>query len=56
MMSLSLIHRYGHSAPKVAHSIMASVYLLLPPVLNPIIYSVKTKQIRGTIFSLLLTK
>ncbi|XP_012657985.1 olfactory receptor 51F1 [Otolemur garnettii] len=56
MLSLSLVHRYGRSAPKVVHSMMANVYLLLPPVLNPIIYSVKTKQIRKAILSLLLTK
>nr|ACE79103.1 olfactory receptor Olfr566 (predicted) [Sorex araneus] len=51
--SLSLVHRYGHSAPKVLHSMMANIYLILPPVLNPIIYSVKTKQIRKAILSLL---
>ncbi|XP_057606433.1 olfactory receptor 51F1-like [Hippopotamus amphibius kiboko] len=53
MMSLSLVHRYGQSCPKVVHSMMANIYLLLPPVLNPIIYSVKTKQIRKAILSLL---
>ncbi|XP_004618355.1 olfactory receptor 51F1-like [Sorex araneus] len=52
MISLSLVHRYGHAAPKVLHSMMANIYLLLPPVLNPIIYSVKTKQIRRAIVSL----
>ncbi|XP_029770612.1 olfactory receptor 51F1-like [Suricata suricatta] len=56
MMSLSLVHRYGTSAPKVVHSMMANIYLLLPPVLNPIIYGVKTKQIRKAILNLLLTK
>ncbi|XP_036283482.1 olfactory receptor 51F1 [Pipistrellus kuhlii] len=56
MISLSLVHRYGRSAPKVVHSMMANVYLLLPPVLNPVIYSVKAKQIRKAILSLLLTK
>ncbi|KAF0871605.1 O51F1 protein, partial [Crocuta crocuta] len=56
MVSLSLVHRYGQSAPKVVHSMMANIYLLLPPVLNPIIYSVKTKQIRKAILNLLLTK
>nr|XP_010599234.1 olfactory receptor 51F1 [Loxodonta africana] len=56
MVSLSLVHRYGQSAPRVVHSMMANIYLLLPPVLNPIIYSVKTKQIRKAILNLLLTK
>lgn len=54
--SLSLVHRYGRSVPKVVHTMMANVYLLLPPVLNPIIYSVKTKQIRKAILSLLFAK
>ena len=56
MISLSLVHRYGRSAPKVVHSMMANMYLLFPPVLNPIIYSVKTKQIRNAILRLLLMK
>ncbi|XP_076968244.1 olfactory receptor 51F1-like [Tamandua tetradactyla] len=56
MMSLSLLHRYGHSAPKLVHSTMANIYLLLPPVLNPIIYSVKSKQICKAVFNLLYTK
>ncbi|XP_052033059.1 olfactory receptor 51F1 [Apodemus sylvaticus] len=56
MFSLSLVHHYGRSAPKVVHAMMANVYLLLPPVLNPIIYSVKTKQIRKAILSLLFAK
>ncbi|PNJ24961.1 LOW QUALITY PROTEIN: OR51F1 isoform 2 [Pongo abelii] len=56
MLSLSLVYHYGQSAPRVVHSVMASVYLLLPPVLNPIIYSVKTKQICKSMLSLLLTK
>ncbi|XP_063111743.1 olfactory receptor 51F1-like [Cavia porcellus] len=56
MIILSFVHRYGWSFPKVVHSMMANVYLLLPPVLNPIIYSVKTKQIRKAVLSLLLAK
>uniref|UniRef100_A0A2K5MZC9 Olfactory receptor family 51 subfamily F member 2 n=1 Tax=Cercocebus atys TaxID=9531 RepID=A0A2K5MZC9_CERAT len=44
LISLSLVHHYGHSAPPFVHTIMANVFLLIPPVLNPIIYSVKTKS------------
>ncbi|XP_003463438.1 olfactory receptor 51F1-like [Cavia porcellus] len=56
MIILSFVHRYGRSFPKVVHSVMANVYLILSPMLNPIIYSVKTKQIRKSILSLLLTR
>ncbi|KFO23967.1 olfactory receptor 51F2 [Fukomys damarensis] len=56
LISLSLVHRYGRSAPPFVHTIMANVFLLIPPVLNPIIYSVKTKQIRKAIVKVLIRK
>ncbi|XP_014697390.3 olfactory receptor 51F2-like [Equus asinus] len=56
LISLSLVHCYGHSAPPFVHTIMANVFLLIPPVLNPIIYSVKTKQIRKAIVKVLIQK
>ncbi|KAM4845292.1 olfactory receptor 51F2 [Thomomys bottae] len=56
LISLSLVHRYGHSAPPFVHTVMANVFLLIPPVLNPIIYSVKTKQIRKAIVKVLMQK
>ncbi|XP_017751126.1 PREDICTED: olfactory receptor 51F1 [Rhinopithecus bieti] len=56
MLGLSLVYHYGRSAPRVVRSVMANVYLLLPPVLNPIIYRVKTRQICKAVLSLLLPK
>ncbi|XP_010386728.1 olfactory receptor 51F2 [Rhinopithecus roxellana] len=56
LISLSLAHRCGHSAPPFVHTIRATVFLLIPPVLNPIIYSVKTKQIRKAIIKVLIQK
>ncbi|XP_066445136.1 olfactory receptor 52N4-like [Eleutherodactylus coqui] len=40
-----LTHRVGHIAPYI-HVIMSNLYLLIPPTLNPIIYGVKTQEIR----------
>ncbi|XP_043852691.1 olfactory receptor 51F1-like [Dromiciops gliroides] len=56
MISLSLVHRYGQLAPKFVHTMMANIYLMLPPVLNPIIYSVKTAQLRKVVGKLLFAK
>ncbi|XP_051847303.1 olfactory receptor 52K2-like [Antechinus flavipes] len=51
-----LTHRFGqHIAPHV-HIFVANIYLLIPPMVNPIIYGMKTKHIRERFLKIFLVK
>ncbi|XP_049474924.1 olfactory receptor 51I2-like [Panthera uncia] len=56
MIGVSVMHRAAKHASPLVHTLMSSLYLFVPPVLNPIIYSVKTKPIRQGIFTLFSCK
>ena len=47
-----LTHRIGKKVPPSVHIIFASLYLLVPHTVNPLVYDVKTKQIRDQVIGL----
>ncbi|NWW72401.1 O52R1 protein, partial [Climacteris rufus] len=40
-----LTHRIGQGVPPAVHILVASLYLLVPPMLNPLVYGVRTKKL-----------
>ncbi|XP_036740782.2 olfactory receptor 52B4-like [Manis pentadactyla] len=51
-----LTQRFGHHIQPHIHVLLANVYTLAPPMLNPIIYGIKTKQIRDQLAHVFFSK
>ncbi|XP_069059485.1 olfactory receptor 51G2-like [Pleurodeles waltl] len=49
LIGLTLAHRYGRNASPLLLVMMGLVFLVVPSSLNPIVYSIKNKQIRNVI-------
>ncbi|XP_069827967.1 olfactory receptor 51E1-like [Dendropsophus ebraccatus] len=46
LIGISIIHRLKNPTAPNLHILFGNVYLLVSPVINPLIYGIKTKQIR----------
>uniref|UniRef100_A0A8D2FPW7 Olfactory receptor family 52 subfamily H member 1 n=1 Tax=Theropithecus gelada TaxID=9565 RepID=A0A8D2FPW7_THEGE len=51
-----LAHCFGHNVSRTFHIMFANLYIVIPPALNPMVYGVKTKQIRDKVIVLFSTK
>ncbi|XP_074835654.1 olfactory receptor 51G2-like [Carettochelys insculpta] len=49
VLGLPVIHRFGNISSHLLQVVLGYIYLLVPPLMNPIVYSVKSKHLRGRI-------
>ncbi|KAL0629498.1 Olfactory receptor 51A7 [Plecturocebus cupreus] len=45
MLSAAMLHRFARDVAPMIHVLMADMFLLVPPLMNPIVYCMKTCQI-----------
>ncbi|XP_039374673.1 olfactory receptor 51G2-like [Mauremys reevesii] len=49
MTGLSVIHRLGEDSSPLLKILLGYIYMLVPPLMNPIVYSMKSKHLRARI-------
>ncbi|VCW50170.1 unnamed protein product [Gulo gulo] len=49
LISLAVLHRYTRDASPILYTTMSNAYLLMTPLLNPLVYSLKSQQIQAAL-------
>uniref|UniRef100_G3TY52 G-protein coupled receptors family 1 profile domain-containing protein n=1 Tax=Loxodonta africana TaxID=9785 RepID=G3TY52_LOXAF len=49
LISLSVLHRYTQDTSPIQYTTMSNAYLLMTPLLNPLVYSLKSRQIQAAL-------
>ena len=56
IINLAIVHRFVQHVSPLFNVLMANILLLVPPLMNPIVYCVKTRQIRVKVVAKLCQK
>ncbi|XP_028372863.2 olfactory receptor 51A4-like [Phyllostomus discolor] len=56
IITLSIVHRFAQHLSPLFKVLMANVLYLVPPLMNPIVYCIKTRQIRVRVLAKLCQK
>ncbi|XP_069495690.1 olfactory receptor 52E5-like [Ambystoma mexicanum] len=53
ILTTVVIQRFNHGIIPYIHILVANLYILIPPMVNPLVYGIRTQQIRVKVLSLL---